>query len=89
MQKAQAKEAKKLSKLLGTDHDLAVLADQLRTDPTLTDAPETDRDVLLDMIATRREELLERIRELGRRVYAERPKAFAKRQGRYVDLAAR
>ena len=31
--KAQAKEAKKLSKLLGEDHDLAVLAETLRTDP--------------------------------------------------------
>ena len=31
--KAQAKEAKKLSKLLGEDHDLAVLAELLRSDP--------------------------------------------------------
>ena len=71
--KAQAKEAKKLSKLLGEDHDLAVLADVLRTIPTL------DGDELLPLIAKRRAELLKRSRKLGRRIYAERPKAFARR----------
>ena len=35
----------------------------------------------------RREELLEEARALGRRIYAERPKAFARRCSRYVDLA--
>jgi CHAD domain-containing protein len=82
--KAQAKEAKTLSKLLGEDHDLAVLADLLRTDPELA----AHRDELLELIAHRRAELLEDARELGRRIYAERPKAFARRARRYVDLAA-
>src|SRR4051812_19940368 len=82
--KAQAKEAKKLSKLLGEDHDLAVLAALLRSDPELA-ALSGD---LQDVIAERRAALLERSRALGRRVYADRPKHFARRAGRYVELAA-
>ena len=74
--KAQAKEAKTLSKLLGEDHDLAVLSEHVADDQ------------LHDMIDLRRAELLEQSRALGRRIYAERPKAFARRSRRYVDLAA-
>ena len=81
--KAQAKEAKKLSKLLGSDHDLAVLAETLRSDPELA-ALSSD---LQPLIAERRGVLLERSRELGRRVYAEKPKHFARRSSRYVNLA--
>ena len=39
--KAQAKEAKTLSKLLGEDHDLAVLSETCVTDPSQLHA--TDR----------------------------------------------
>jgi CHAD domain-containing protein len=74
--KAQAKEAKKLSKILGEDHDLAVLSEHV------------DDDQLQELIAIRRADLLGEARDLGRRVYAERPKAFARRAGRYVELAA-
>jgi CHAD domain-containing protein len=74
--KAQAKEAKKLSKLLGEDHDLAVLGEHV------------DDDQLHALIEARRAELLKRSRHLGRRIYAERPKAFARRARRYLDLAA-
>jgi CHAD domain-containing protein len=81
--KAQAKEAKKLSKLLGEDHDLAVLASLLHQDPELA---ALSRD-LLDVIAERRGVLLKRSRALGRRVYAERPKHFARRSSRYLELA--
>ena len=52
--KAQAKEAKKLSKLLGEDHDLAVLAETLRTDPELT----RFADEFEPVIAKRRKKLL-------------------------------
>jgi CHAD domain-containing protein len=74
--KAQAKEAKTLSKLLGEDHDLAMLAEHV------------DDEALHLLIAERRAELLAAARDLGRRVYAERPKAFARRSQRYVELAA-
>ncbi|MDA0180635.1 CHAD domain-containing protein [Solirubrobacter phytolaccae] len=78
--KAQAKEAKKLSKTLGEDHDLAVLDELLRTDPSL------DGDELRPLIARRRKQLLKQARKRGRRVYAERPKHFARRLRRYVEL---
>jgi CHAD domain-containing protein len=81
--KAQAKEAKKLSKILGEDHDLAVLSALLREDAKLA-ALSGD---LQELIAERRAVLLARARGLGRRVYAERPKHFARRLGRYVALA--
>lgn len=80
--KAQADEAHELSDLLGDDHDLAVLADRLNDDPPTDDT----RDVL-ELIGRRRNELLVRIRALGRRVYAEKPRAFARRIDRYLRTA--
>ena len=74
--KAEAKESKRLSEVLGDDHDLAVLAGHV-SDPEL-----------LELIGYRRAELLERASELGRLVYAEKPKAYRRRLGRYVVLAA-
>jgi CHAD domain-containing protein len=81
--KAQAKEAKKLSKILGEDHDLAVLSALLQDDAKLAALS----GEIQGLIAERRAELLSRARALGRRVYAERPKHFARRLGRYVALA--
>jgi CHAD domain-containing protein len=81
--KAQAKEAKKLSKLLGEEHDLSELASTLRGDAELA-ALSSD---LQPLIAERRSVLLARSRALGRRVYAEKPKHFARRFARYVALA--
>jgi CHAD domain-containing protein len=78
--KAQAKEAKQLSKQLGEDHDLAVLSEVLRGDRSL------DGDELLPLIAKRRKQLLKQMRRRGRRVYAEKPKHFARRLRRYVEL---
>ena len=80
LMKAQAKEAKKLSKQLGEDHDLAVLEALLRSDDAI------DGDALLPLIERRRAKLLKRMRKRGRRVYAERPKHFARRLRRYVEL---
>jgi len=81
--KAQADEAHALSDLLGDDHDLAVLADRLRDGPP----PTGDTEDVLELIGRRRVELLASIRALGRRVYAEKPKAFARRIDRYVRTA--
>jgi CHAD domain-containing protein len=75
--KALAAEAKSLSKLLGSDHDLAVLAAEL-----------PDDDVLRPLIADRRAELQDEAWTLGRRLYAESPKAFRKRLRRYVRAVA-
>jgi CHAD domain-containing protein len=75
--KALAGEAKALSKLLGSDHDLAVLAGEL--------AP---GDPLLPLIADRRAQLQSEAFALGSRVYAESPKAFRKRVRRYARAVA-
>jgi CHAD domain-containing protein len=74
---AEAAEAEALSKLLGDDHDLAVLAERLDADG--------DPQQLRGLIDRRRAELLVAVRALGRRVYAEKPKAFARRLSRYLD----
>jgi CHAD domain-containing protein len=79
---AQADEAHTLADLLGDDHDLGVLAERLRDDP-----PTQDTEAVLGLIEVRRDELLARIRALGRRVYAEKPKAFARRLKRYMRAA--
>jgi len=60
----------------------AVLADEEVTRDVAADVGE-----LLELIAHRREELLAEILALGRRVYAEPPKAFRRRMRRYLRLA--
>jgi CHAD domain-containing protein len=79
---AQADEAHTLSDLLGDDHDLAVLAERLEDDP-----PTDDTGAVLELIEERRAVLLAQIRALGRRVYAEKPKAFTRRIAHYVRAA--
>jgi len=74
---AHADEAHTLADMLGDDHDLAVLAERL---PRTLAAS----DVLLELIDERRRELLAEIRLLGRRLYAEKPKAFARRLRDYI-----
>ncbi|MFA9461332.1 CHAD domain-containing protein [Thiohalorhabdus methylotrophus] len=71
-----------LSDLLGDDHDLAVLRDSLREGPAL---PETmgSPEAVDHLLAGRQRELQREALALGRRVYAEKPKAFRKRAGRY------
>lgn len=85
--KAQAGEAKTLSQLLGDDHDLAMLAEALAGDSAVTAAVAADGDALLELIEHRREELLSDARSLGRRVYAETPKAYERRVRRYLKSA--
>jgi CHAD domain-containing protein len=82
---AAAKEAHALADRLGDDHDLAVLAERLRN----LDKPPASVEEVLGLIEQRRGELLDEARALGRRVYAETPKAFRKRLRRYLREAAR
>jgi CHAD domain-containing protein len=86
MMKASARESKALSRLLGDDHDLAVL-EAVLADEEVTRDVAADVGELLELIAHRRGELLAEIRALGRRVYAEPPKAFRRRMRRYLRLA--
>jgi CHAD domain-containing protein len=75
-----AKEADELSKLLGDDHDLAVLHATL--DRSAGDL-KVDVDAVLTLIDHRREQLQAEAVVLGQRLYAERPKAFVARMHRY------
>lgn len=85
---AQAEEAHRLSELLGDDHDLAVLAERLAdAAPPLAPAADAQRPELRALVAHRSDELRAEAARLGRRVYAESPKAFARRLARYVELA--
>lgn len=67
-----------LTELLGGHHDLAVLAEDLRTRADLT-----DRGAFETAIEKHQEELLDAALDLGRRLYAENPKAFRRRIKRY------
>jgi CHAD domain-containing protein len=73
-----AGDAKTLGELLGQDHDFAFLLarfDQEQTDPALRD----ELTELKKLIRKRSRKLQRDATELGRRFYAEPPKAFAKR----------
>jgi CHAD domain-containing protein len=75
-----ADEAHRLSDVLGDDHDLAVLAQTLAS---LTNEIAADLDPVLALIVHRRHELQHEVLLLGDRLYAERPRAFARRIHRY------
>jgi hypothetical protein len=69
--KVAAKEAHRLTDLLGDDHDLAVLS-SLAPLPALGEA-----------IAERREALRAEAKGLGRKLFAEKPGAFVRRLRAY------
>jgi CHAD domain-containing protein len=76
---AAADEAHILSELLGEHHDLAVLREDLgERNLGLLEA-----QTLAAAIERRQEELAEQAQALGRRLYAEPPKRFARRLQRY------
>ncbi len=78
---ASADAAHELADLLGDDHDLGVLAERLES---ATWPLSVDAGTLLDLVARRRGELQAEAFTLGRLVYAERPKAYGRRLGRYL-----
>jgi CHAD domain-containing protein len=69
-----AEQAHELADLLGDHHDLAVLAEDLRTREIAG-----DRDAARDLIDRRQGELLKCAFEVGERLFAEKPKAFRSR----------
>jgi CHAD domain-containing protein len=75
-----AKDADKLSKLLGDDHDLAVLHETLERG---AGGLKVDVDAVVELIDHRREQLQAEAFQLGERLYAESPKAFARRMRSY------
>jgi hypothetical protein len=70
-----ARRADALGELLGEDHDLAVFAERVRTDPGFRLGRGT-RKALLRLIARRRRRLRRRALRQGERIYGRRPKAF-------------
>jgi CYTH domain-containing protein/CHAD domain-containing protein len=76
-----ADQAHALADLLGDHHDLAVLAADLESRDTI------DPEAIQELICRRQDELLERAVGLGERLYAEKPKAWAKRLRRYWKIA--
>lgn len=79
-----AKEADKLGKLLGDDHDLAVLRAALERG---SDDLKVDVDAVIALIDHRREQLQAEAILIGQRLYAEPPKAFLARLERYWKAA--
>lgn len=75
---AYKKEMKALSDTLGNDHDLAVLAPALRSDPAAFGGEETVIR-LQERIVKRRAELQAQARTHGRRIYAEKPRTLVAR----------
>ncbi len=71
-------QADELADLLGDHHDLAVLAADLRTRADLGDHAAFEA-----AIEQRQAALLDAALEIGRRLYAEKPKAFRRRLERY------
>jgi CHAD domain-containing protein len=77
--RGQAKDAHRLADLLGDDHDLGVLRQTLTGDHL---AVAVDLDAVVGLIDHRRAELQTEAIHLGKRVYAEKPKAFQRRMRR-------
>lgn len=67
-------QAHRLADLLGDHHDLALLGDDLHSRQDLG-----ERNAFEGAIEQRQDELLDAALELGRRLYAEKPKAFRQR----------
>lgn len=84
---AHGEEVHVLTELLGDDHDLAVLQERLEGGVALPPAADADRAAILALLEERRAELRADATSLGRRVYAESPKAFAARMTRWVRAA--
>jgi CHAD domain-containing protein len=78
--RGQAKEAHRLSDLLGDDHDLAVLRQTLIE---LGHSAPADLEAVLGLIDHRRQQLQAQAIVAGERVYAENAKAFDRRIRRY------
>ena len=86
--KAHADECDRLGKLLGDDHDLATLAATLTAAEGVDAPPSVDVGALTRLVERRREELQAEALALGERLYAEKPKAHARRIGAYLAAGA-
>ena len=74
--RGHVKELDRLSDLLGDDHDLALLRQELTNASALV---AVDLDAAVELIDDWRTELQTEATRIGERVYAETPKAFSRR----------
>ena len=74
-----------LGDLLGEDHDLAVFAETLKSEPRCFDNKQ-DQQVLRGLIDQRQQALRAMARPLGRRLFAEPPAAFCRRLRSYWQI---
>ncbi len=79
-------QGKRLADLLGDDHDLAVMKEL--ADDDLAGVDRHERHALDGLIADRRATLQKKARRIGRKLYAEKPKAFARRIEEYLRASA-
>ena len=75
---AYRKEAHRLADMLGDEHDLTVLRDIVRTEPG-SFGRDKDVEAFLALAARRQAELRKAAAPLGKRLLAEKPKAFRRR----------
>jgi CHAD domain-containing protein len=87
--KAHADECDKLGGLLGDDHDLVTLAATLTAGDGVDAPPSVDVEALTALIERRREELQAEAFAIAARLYAEKPKAHARRIGAYLAAGER
>ena len=73
-----AKQAKRLTDLLGDDHDLCVLAAFIREHPHAKESP-ADVKLIESRITNRRATLQKQSRALGKKLYNQRPRDFLSR----------
>lgn len=81
---ASRKQAQALGEVLGQEHDLAILSGMIADDPQAFGAA----DVLASfgvMVEKRRQQLRCRARQIGRRLYAEKPSELLRRMSDYFD----
>lgn len=74
--RGHVKDLDRLADLLGDDHDLALLEQELSRPSTTVAA---DLDAVVELIEYRRGELQTEATDIGERVYAETPKAYRRR----------
>lgn len=72
-------EAHLLSELLGDDHDIAMLRHFLQNPPPKIVISETLLTVLMPLLAHRQEKLRWQAKNLGKKLYVEKPKPFIRR----------
>lgn len=78
--RGQAEEAERLAELLGVEHDLGILKDNLqRLAPRVAE----DAEAMVGLIDFRRDELQTQAALIAERMYAESPTAFARRLRHY------